>query len=145
MIPKSVAKARPRLHCVGPASAAYAAHAEGVARIRSTPSVFSSDVEGSTISGAESVTFNVAGKAIDGSGSTVEFADVPLMHWAALISASARVATIHVPAVVAEVVFEAQHAQALQPAVVSAEDAQQQPPMHKFIWQSKLEEHASPG
>ena len=76
MRPPATAKARPRLHCVGPPSAAYAAQAEGEARMRSTLSAFRVEVAGRKSSGEASVTLSAGGNTISDETRTVAFAVV---------------------------------------------------------------------
>ncbi len=51
----------------------------------------------------------------------------------------------HTPAVSGVVDALAQHAHAVQPGAISAEEAQQQPPAHRLVPQAALEAQGSPG
>jgi len=81
---------------------------------------------------------------------TVELTDDELLHGSDAVEVEdggrARVAdAAHSPAVTAVVPFAPKQRHAVQPAVITADAAQQQPPLHMFVPQSKDDEHVSPG
>ena len=146
MRPPAAAKARPRSHCVGPPSAAYAAQAEGVARMRSTPSALRVEVAGRKSSGEASVTLSAGGNAISDEVRTVAFAVafVAVQGSVTLGAGRGAAASWQLPAVLA-VTFAPQHVHARHPEMERTEEEQQQSERHRLVPQSKLLAQASPG
>ena len=146
MRPPAAAKARARLHCVGPPTAAYAAHAAGEAMMRSTPSVLRAAEAGRKSSGDASVTLSAGGNTMSEEVSTVAFAVefVDVQGSVAFGAGWGGAASRQVPALLA-VTFAPQHVHARQPEMESTEEEQQQPERHRLVPQSKLLAQASPG
>ena len=143
-IPPSVAKARPLSHCVSPPSAAYAAHAEGEARIISTPTELSVDAAGRNKRGELPVTLSAGGNKMREEARTVELAVEFAVHGRVTFGMLATAGfAMHEPAFAA-VVFGPQHLHAGQPGTTSAEEEQQQD-KQRLVPQSMFDPQVSPG
>lgn len=134
------------MHVFAARFAANAAHALALATMMSTPCEFKGDAAGMKTSGVASVTFADDGNAMTLDNDTFELTETALVQGNVTLRGAAIAADCeHVPAVAAVVpVTEAQRHE-MQPGVSIAEDAQQQPPRHRFVPQSKFEAHMSPG
>lgn len=136
----------PEAHVCAARFAAKAAHALALATMMSTPCEFRGDAAGRKTSGVASVIFAEGGNAITLDKDTFESAETALVHGSVTLCGAPIAADCeHVPAVAAVVpVTEAQRHE-VQPGVSNAEDAQQQPPRHRFVPQSAFDAHVSPG
>ena len=100
---------------------------------------------GRSIKGEASDTLAEEGKAMTRESGTAAGRDTEALHWRVVLVVAAREDEPQEPAVAAEVEALAQHVQAVQPSVCTAELAQQQPPRHRLVPQSAAEAQASPG
>ena len=128
--------------------AAKAAQAEAEARTMSTPYALRGDVGGSSTRGAAPLTLAEGGKAMTRDRGTEALMDtVPLQGRVAGAgrAAEAGTAEVQAPARDGGVEALARQAQAAQPSVCTADAAQQQPPWHRLVAQSKGEAQGSPG
>ncbi len=132
-------------HCDAAALAAKAAHADGDATMMSTPNAFSGEAAGRKTRGDAPVTFATAGKAMTRERDTLALTDTVELQGSVAFAVTTASVELQPPAVAAVVDAEERHRHAEQPAVCTADDEQQQPPRQRFVPQSALDAHSSPG
>ena len=105
----------------------HAVHAAEVAITISTPAAFNGDAEESTSIGVAEDALNAAGN-VTNCASDVAFVGTVVEELQVVDAVRNDVVELHDPAVAAVVVPELKHLHEVQPAVVSADALQQQPP-----------------
>ena len=116
----------------------------------STPTLLSGDVAGTNTSGIAPDTFAAGGNEMTRESATVELTSNELLHGSVVVGdegegKSPAADAEHSPADAGVVPFAPRQRQAVHPAVFAADAAQQQPPRHTFVAQSKGDAHVSPG